>query len=108
MILQLLHLPLHLFAAAKTECPLGGSACDTGLPTTGATSSNLQSLLQAAFGIIGVIAVVMLVIGGLQFITAQGDPSGVVRARKIMVYALGGLLVAVSAEAIVTFVISKL
>lgn len=107
-MLQLLHFPLHLLAAATTQCPLGGGSCDTGLPTTGATAGNLQSLLQAAFAVIGVVAVIMLVIGGLQFVTAQGEPQGAVRGRKIMVYALGGLIVALSAEAIVTFVVGKL
>lgn len=99
---------LHTLAASSVKCPLGGGSCSTGLPTTGASATNLHSLLQAVFAIIGVVAVIMLAIGGLQFITAQGDPGGVVKARKILVYALGGLIVAISAEAIVTFVINKL
>jgi hypothetical protein len=98
----------RLFAATTTQCPYGGNSCDTGLPKVGATSGNLQSAIQVVIGIAGAIAVVMIVIGGLQFITAQGDPSGVAKARKTLVFALVGLIVAILAEAIVTFVVSKL
>lgn len=97
-----------LAADAQTVCPLGGDGCDTGLVKTGATAGNLKSFLQAAFAIIGVVAVIMIIIGGIQFITAQGESQGVVRARKTLVFALAGLIVAISAEAIVTFVVGKL
>jgi len=98
----------RVIAGASTQCPAGGGSCDTGLPTVNATSGNLQSAIQIIIGVAGAIAVVMIVIGGLQFITAQGDPSGVAKARKTLVFALVGLIVAILAEAIVTFVISKL
>lgn len=98
----------HVAAGTQAvQCP-GGVVCDTGLPVVGATSSNLQAALQIVFGIIGVAAVIVVVFGGFQFVTAQGDTQKVAQARKTVLYAVIGLGVAVSAEVIVTFVLDKL
>jgi Type IV secretion system pilin len=97
----------HSVATAIVNCGRG-ARCDTGLPTTPATSANLQHGLEAVFGIVAVVAVVVVVIGGLQFILAQGDPQGVARARMTIIYAVVGLAVAISAEAIVAFVLGRL
>ena len=97
----------HIFAGVTTYCP-GGGTCDTGLTNVSASAGNLHSFMQVIFGIAGAIAVVMIVIGGLQFVTAQGDPSGVAKARKTLVFSLVGLIIAILAEAIVTFVLNRL
>lgn len=97
----------YFAATAQVPCPLGGGDCDTGLDKTGASSANLKSILQVFLAIIGVVSILMIVIAGIQFITAQGESSGVVRARKVIIFALVGLLIATSAEAIVTFVIGR-
>ena len=102
-----LHLGGRFIATAIVNCG-GGATCNTGLPTVPASSKNLQHGLEAAFGIIAVVAVVMVVVGGLQFVLAQGDPQTVVRARKTIIYAVVGLVVAVSADVIVGFVLNKL
>jgi hypothetical protein len=98
----------RLFAASsQVNCQLGGgSACATGLPTT-QTNGALSTALTLAFGVIGVISVVMVVIGGLQFILSQGDPQSAAKARMTIIYAVIGLGVAISAEAIVAFVLNK-
>jgi hypothetical protein len=100
--------PTHLVAAASTVCPYGDSSCSTGLTTTGASAGNLQSLAQAIFAAFGVIAVLMVVIGGMQLILAQGDPQAAAHARKTIIYAVAGLAIAISAELIVSFVLNRL
>lgn len=91
---------------------LAASACDaqgdcTGLPTVGASSDNLHSLLQVVFGVLAALAVLMVTIAALNFINAQGDPAKVTKARNTIIYALVGLVLSLSAEAIVTFVLGK-
>jgi hypothetical protein len=95
------------YVAGATAVCLGGGNCDTGLPTAAANSSALQHLLQIVFGIFGAIAVLMIVIAGLHFIEAQGDPSKIAKARNTIIYALVGLVIAISAEIIVSFVLGK-
>lgn len=107
--LFLLTLQLRHFAQTSVSCEPGqANSCDTGLPHVGATSANVQNILQVVFGIIGAVAVIFMVLSGLRFITAQGDPQGVARARQSIIYAALGLAVAISAEAIVTFVLGRL
>jgi Type IV secretion system pilin len=94
-------------AICLTNSDTGNGTCDTGLPSASASGS-LTSLLQVVFAVFGAIAVLMIVIAGLNFVTAQGDPSKVAKARNTIIYALVGLVIAVSAEAFVTFVIGRI
>lgn len=90
---------------ADSACT-GGGFC-TNLPVAGASGSNLHALVQIALGIFAAVAVLIIVIAGLNFVYAQGDPQKVTKARNTIIYALIGLGVAVSAELIVTFVLGK-
>jgi hypothetical protein len=90
------------------NCPGGGDTCQTGLGNTPATSQNLQAILTQVFAIAGALAVIVIVIGGFQYITAQGDPSSTSKAKRTIVFALIGLVVALLAEAFVTFVLKNL
>ncbi|HSW79695.1 MAG TPA: hypothetical protein VLG47_02860 [Candidatus Saccharimonadales bacterium] len=85
-----------------------GERCDTGLPHVAADKQNLSNGLAAVFAVIGVVSVIMVAIGGFQFIMSQGDPQAAGRARMTIIYSVIGLAVAISAEAIVAFVIGKL
>ena len=91
--------------AADTSCTAAGFC--TNLPGAQATSSNLRSLIQIVLGTLAAVAVLIIVIAGLNFVTAEGDPQKVARARSAILYALIGLVVAVSAELVVTFVLGK-
>ena len=78
-----------------------------GLPKADASQGNLQSILQIAFAVLAALAVLFIVIAGLRFITAQGNPQEVSKAKSTIVYALAGLAVALLAEAFVAFVLTK-
>jgi hypothetical protein len=98
---------LQHFAGAEANCG-GGNVCDTGLPTVGAGHAQLQDILGIVFGIIAALAVLMIVIAGLRFITGQSNPQEISKARNTIIYALAGLLVALAAEAIVSLTLGKL
>lgn len=51
-------------------------------------------------GIIGIIAVLIMVISGLQIITAQGEPSAVEEAKKRIFQSIGGVLLLFFASAL--------
>lgn len=100
--------PLHTMAAsAKVEC-LEGAACDTGLPRVQASNGNLATLMTYVFGVIGAIAIIVIIIGALNMTLAEGDAGKVARARQTVVFALVGLVIAISAEAIIAFVIKNI
>lgn len=84
----------------------GGSGCaapsgSTSVDTVVKRSINLFS------AIIGIIAVVMIMVGGLKYITSQGDPNATATAKNTILYAAIGLVVVALAQVIVRFVISR-
>ncbi|MEI7683327.1 MAG: hypothetical protein WCJ24_03455 [Candidatus Saccharibacteria bacterium] len=58
--------------------------------------------------VIAVVAVFVIVISGIRFVTSSGDTQNVSNAKNAILYAVIGLVVAFSAQAIITFVINKL
>ena len=90
---------LRLAAAIDTK---------TGLPKVPATQAQVTSALQVLFGVLGAVALIYVIIGAFNFVTSQGDPQATSKARNTIIYAVIGLVIAISAEAIVDFVIGKL
>lgn len=58
--------------------------------------------------IIGVAAVIIIIIAGIQYMLSTGDPSKVNNAKNAIIYAVVGLIIAVSSQIIVRFVISRI
>ena len=58
--------------------------------------------------IVGIIAVIMLIIGGIKYVVSGGDSKKVTDAKNTILYAIIGLIIAFLAFAIVNFVISAL
>ena len=76
------------------------------IPQDGASLTEIvQSILNWIFGIIGIVAVVMIIIGGFNFMTSAGDPGKVKKGKDTILYGIIGLVVALLAFAIVNFVL---
>lgn len=56
----------------------------------------------------GIGAVIMVIYGGVKYTTSMGSPESTAQARNTIVYALVGLLIAISASFLITFVATKL
>lgn len=69
--------------------------------------STLQVVINVIIGVIGFVAVVMIIMGGISFATSQGDSSKVAKARNTILYGVIGLIVALLAYAIVNFVLTN-
>lgn len=99
---------VHFASSAYVQsCPQGAD-CDTGLPQVKADSGELQQILQVAFGIIAAVAILFIIIGGLRYVISEGDPEATNRARGTIIYALVGLIIAISAEFLVSFVLHNI
>lgn len=77
------------------------------LPHVEAGPTQVEKVLTIVFTIIGALSVLFFVAGGMRYITAQGDPQQISQAKGTLIYSLVGLLVSISAVAIVTFVLGK-
>ena len=108
----MLHLLNHMGATGQAVCGWNADKspiyCDTGLPSVGASSVQLQQILQIVLAVFGAVAVLMIVIAGLKFVTSQGNPQSISKARSTILYSLVGLIVIAASEAIVTFVLGKI
>jgi hypothetical protein len=78
-----------------------------GLPQTPATSDTLGTILQIVFTIIGALALLMLVIAGFRYVISSGEPQKTAEIRRQIIYTAIGLILAASADAIVTVIINR-
>jgi uncharacterized membrane protein len=73
--------------------------------------SNLGNIIKTVTNvllfIIGAIAVIMIIIGGIKYVISNGDSSQITSAKNTILYAVIGLVVALLAYAIVGFVIDS-
>lgn len=82
----------------------GGGACsDNGQGLTKVISTVI-SILSV---IVGLAAVIMIIVGGLKYVTSGGDSSSIASAKSTIIYALVGLIIAALAQFIVKFVFDK-
>lgn len=68
-------------------------------------SEDLTAGLNRVFFWAGVIAVIMIVVAGIQYITSNGDSTKVVTAKYAIFYSAVGLVVVLLAFAIVNIVL---
>ncbi|MEK7084383.1 MAG: hypothetical protein AAB932_04065, partial [Patescibacteria group bacterium] len=66
------------------------------------------SIIRIALGLLGIIAVIIVLYGGFVYMTSRGEQEGTNRAKQIMVNGAIGLAIIMSAFAIVQFVIFRL
>ncbi len=105
-------------AYAEVLCPNGKTAasldgCEDFSGGTGVFENRdlmnvLTIIINVVVGVVGFIAVAMIVMGGISFATSQGDSSKVAKARNTILYGVVGLVVALLAFAIVNFVLKSI
>ena len=61
---------------------------------------------NALIFVIGAVSVIMIILGGLRYVTSNGDSKATASAKDTILYSVVGLVVAIAAFAIVTFVTS--
>ncbi|PID31346.1 hypothetical protein CR983_01655 [Candidatus Saccharibacteria bacterium] len=71
------------------------------------TSGTFATITNILLFVIGAIAVIMIVIGGLRYVISGGDASQVSAAKNTILYAIVGIIVALLAYAAVNFVIGS-
>lgn len=65
----------------------------------------IKTVVNILLYVLGTIAVIMIIVGGIRYATSGGDASGIKGGKDTILYAVIGLVVAMLAWAIVNFVI---
>lgn len=84
---------------------ISGGAC------TAAEANRVTDTVKVAIRIFqiiaGVVAIFMMIIAGLRFITSSGSSDGVKSARNTILYAAIGIIIVIISEAIIRFVLNR-
>lgn len=65
-------------------------------------------LIRVVLGLLGIIALVIIIAAGFRWMTANGDEEKVTESRKQLTNAVIGLIIILASFAIATFIISQL
>lgn len=68
----------------------------------------LRNIINLLLTVIGIIAVIMIIIGGIRYTTSGGDAGETKTARDTLIYAVVGLVIAIMSFALVNFVVGRL
>jgi len=75
--------------------------------STSVGSGQVEAILGLVYMIAGIVAVVVIIIGGIRYATANGDSGQVQSAKNTILYSVVGLVVIIMAAAITQFVIQR-
>ena len=97
-------------------CPAGMSAAECAQGGLGSTNPDpdgpeltevIKAIINTIIFVVGIVAVIMIILGGIQYSTSQGDPGKVKKAKDTILYGIVGLVVALVAFSIVNFVLTS-
>ncbi len=72
------------------------------------TGGVLKNVISILLYVAGTIAVIMIIVGAIRYITSDGDPGKASTAKNTIIYSVIGLVVAVMSFGIVSFVLGRL
>ncbi|HET9174241.1 MAG TPA: pilin [Candidatus Saccharimonadales bacterium] len=75
--------------------------------TTFSLSSIASSAVNILSWVVGVVAVIMIVVGGFRYITSGGSSDKIGSAKNTLIYAIIGLVIVVLAQFIVHYVVTS-
>ena len=82
-------------------------ASEAGLGTADLTET-IAAFIRVGLGFMGIVAVLIIMIGGFKWMTAGGETSKIDDAKKYFYGGITGLVIILSAYAIASFVITQL
>ena len=95
-----------LCSGANLQITSGGS-CDNGAATL--TLNNIiRRIINILSAVVGIVAVIMIIVGGFRYITSGGSDTSVTSAKNTILYAIIGLVIVALAQILVRFTLSKI
>ena len=111
-------------AGSSSSSGSGGSTgiCPPGSKNPGATNiaacnidpshkdddliSDVNKIINVVIGVLGVVAVAVVIYGGFLFLTAQGDPGKIKKGKDSITWGIIGLVIALLSWSIINFVLT--
>ena len=78
--------------------------CPSSQKTQSDATTTIKNILNTVYLYVGIISTIVIIIGSVFYITAQGDAAKLVKAKSTIIAAVIGLVITLMAFAITTFV----
>ncbi len=110
-------LAMGVVTASVIALPMIASAAGVDLGLNYATAIGLgtqdvrttvSNVIKAFMGLLGIVAVVIILLGGFKWMTAGGNEEKVAEAKKLIISGIIGLVIIMSAYAIAQFVVNAI
>jgi hypothetical protein len=89
----------------QATCNIDPNLCNA--DSVFAAGGMVHTLTNGLIFVTGAVAVFFIIIGGLKYVLAAGDPKSIQSAKNTVLYAVIGVVVAILAASIVNFVIFR-
>ncbi|MFA5358533.1 MAG: hypothetical protein WC310_01770 [Patescibacteria group bacterium] len=106
LMLGLVIIPQFAFALEAEDLGLSYGAA-TGLTSTDIRTT-VANIINVALGLLGILAVAIILVGGFKWMTALGNEDKVSESKKLIAAGVIGLVIIITAYAIAAFVINSL
>ena len=102
-------MPVMTMAQGLTANDLGVNAIEGDIKLgSGDVRQTAARIINVALGFLGIIAVVIVLVGGFKYMISGGNEDKTTEAKNLIVAGIIGLAIILSAWAITSFVISQL
>ncbi len=100
------------FVSAQTAQDLANEGLDSAATTATLQAGDLPTTIGAIVGVLlsvlGVVFLVIVIYGGITWMTAGGDEKKVEKGRKMLIEGAIGMLICVSAYSLSVYVVQKI
>ena len=99
-----------IYGKTAGDCAAAGSIATNpeACGDQGDLNNIVRTIINTIIFVIGIVAVFMIILGGISYATSQGDANKVKKGKDTILYGIIGLVIALLAFAIVSFVLSAL
>lgn len=80
---------------------------DLGIPTKDATAASIHPILNLVYMIAAIVAVIVIIIAGINYATSGGDAGKVAKAKNTILYSVVGLVIVAFAFTITLFIVGR-
>lgn len=94
--------------ASNTHQFLAAFLFNNPFPNVGDGSSSLQKAMTLIFGALGTVSIIVIIYSGIRLSASRGNPDAIGKLRGTIIYAAIGLFIAISAGAIIDFVLGRI
>ncbi len=92
---------------AGANLDVNDTSCAAGNDSTQKINSLIHTVINLLSLVVGIVAVIMIIVGGLRYITSGGSDTGVTSAKNTILYAVIGLIIVALAQVLVRFVLRQ-